>query len=72
MWEREARLPPIRARVPGVGLSVRTEFFFFFFFVADVLGVLGRHVDRLVLLLERDGRRTGLRYGSSWRAGTSK
>ena len=32
MWEREARLPPNSARVPGVGLSVRTEFFFFFFF----------------------------------------
>ena len=30
MWEREARLPPNSARVPGVGLSVRIVFFFFF------------------------------------------
>ncbi len=31
MWEREARLSPISARMPGVGLSVRIVFFFFFF-----------------------------------------
>eukprot|EP00966_Prymnesium_polylepis_P083379 1931538-Prymnesium_polylepis.1 len=34
MWEREARLSPNRARMPGawpgVGLSVRIVFFFFF------------------------------------------
>jgi hypothetical protein len=29
MWEREARLSPNRARMPGVGLSVRIVFFFF-------------------------------------------
>eukprot|EP00966_Prymnesium_polylepis_P147179 3399690-Prymnesium_polylepis.1 len=28
-WEREARLPPIRARVPGVGSSVRIVLFLF-------------------------------------------
>eukprot|EP00966_Prymnesium_polylepis_P077697 1800133-Prymnesium_polylepis.1 len=32
MWEREARLSPTSAKVPGVGLSVRIVFFFFFFF----------------------------------------
>ena len=30
MWEREVRLSPISARVPGVGSSVRTVLFLFF------------------------------------------
>eukprot|EP00966_Prymnesium_polylepis_P111453 2577878-Prymnesium_polylepis.1 len=71
MWEREARLSPNIARMPGVGLSVRIVFFFFIIISGQagmypLVGGCACARASCSLVCESEPVPTFVRFASSW------